>query len=1109
MRRLSVMPRRAGAIRLLVLAGLSVAALTLTSSGFAVVNLDNHSAGLRDFDSRGKVAPTRAQLRSARAIHGRVSWGPLGTPASVIHYGGYLAAGIKAPSAESAALNWLAAHKATFGLRSVKGLRVLTAAPLRGSKAHAVSFRQTFGGALSADGVVTVTVVPAKTGWKVVYASSSLARSQAVVGTRTLSPVGAWVKAANAAGIHVSSVSALGKTADGATAVSAAGLSGSETVRPTVLGTARKGAIRAYDTTVTKSINGAQDSYRVIVDGTGKLLYRQNLVDNLANDPVWSAFPIAPPFNPLNAFPWNYPSTDTREAYCWTATAGCTNVVSDDPATTVYPLGVASKFQWDIPMDVAGVQGTPQSTVGNNVDEALLWSGGGRLYNNPANPRPISATRDYTAANYPFTNQWFTSGCNPAPLLATGQAGAQANPNIEDWSAATINLFNGHNRLHDYAYYLGWDEGHWNAQQYNNGINTVDPSPTPGGPTATPVGNDAIMGQSQDGAISGGPPTYGARDNANMGTGADGLHPSTNMFLWQPLPGAFYAPCVDGDYDVTVFAHEFGHAVENRLEGKGVGARQGFPAGAMGEAFGDMNAIEFTNESHVAPVPGADRYTVGAYVTGNGYNGIRDFLAGRPMGGQFPQPDQNPDTDPLNYSDIGFDNVGPEVHADGEYWVAVQVDLRDLFLQRYPSSGTAEDLACVRGQQSSNTCPGDRRWMQLYFDAMVMMPRNPTMQDARDAQLAADMARFGGANQDLLWEGFALRGLGQFAQTNPNVGTGGNAANADTDPTPDFSSPLANNATLTFFADSKGNSPVPVNAKIYVGDYQARSVQIADTDPSTNPDGTPRTVNLDNTAQFVPNLSNPRWSSYNFTAVAPGYGMVRFNVSDLRPGENRKITVHFAPNFASSSQGATITGDALGTDTNLANVQDDNEATNDGQTGADVQGRWFVIGLGGVNPNGNVIKRLGVSTLLVPGNNRFTALRSFDAYACRAGKDAANPTCDGSIDAGWTQIVSTASDAFPSVNPRPVAPDMTLRYFDVSHPEVATHIKFVVTNNQCTGQPSYQGDQDNDPNINSDCRATQGPTAVGFPPRNTEVHVTEVEVFGQNATVSGSKVTTG
>ena len=277
MRRLSVLPRRARAMQLLLLAGLSVLALTLASSALAVVHIEGQSTGLRDFDARGKVAPTKAQLRAARSIHGRVSWGTLGTPDSIIHYGGYLAAGLRAPSAESAALNWLAAHKATFGLRSVKHLRVLTAAPLRGSKAHAVSFRQTFGGMLSADGVVTVTVVPAKTGWKVVYASSSLARDQAVTGKRSLSPVHAWVKAADAAGIHVSDVAALGKTADGATALSASGLSGAETVRPTVFGTAKRGAIRAYDTTVTRSIHGSQDSYRVIVDGVTEVqVFGQN-----------------------------------------------------------------------------------------------------------------------------------------------------------------------------------------------------------------------------------------------------------------------------------------------------------------------------------------------------------------------------------------------------------------------------------------------------------------------------------------------------------------------------------------------------------------------------------------------------------------------------------------------------------------------------------------------------------------------------------------------------------------------------------------------------------------------------------------------------------------
>jgi extracellular elastinolytic metalloproteinase len=1065
---------------LLPLAGLSVIALTLASSGLAVAHIEGQSTGLRDFDARAKAAPTKAQLQAARSIRGHVSWSRLGAPASVIRYGGYLATGIKARSAAAAAISWLAAHKQLFQLRTVRHLRVATAAPLRGSRVHTVVFRQTFGGVFSADGFATVAVVRAKHSWKVVYASSSLAPDTTVTGKRLLRPVSAWRHAAIAAGAGVGQVAALGKTANGSIGLAAAGFSGQQTVRPTVFGTPSKGAIRAYDATVTKTTVGAQSSYRVIVDAaTGKLLYRQNLVDNATDNPTWLAFPAAPPYNPMNAFPWNYPSTDTRRLDCWTATTGCTNVVSD--ATTVNPMGVASKFPWDVQLDVAGTNLGTMQTTGNNVDEGRVWSGNHGVYGNPALFRATSATRDYQPA---WTNAWFNAACNPANL----NTDTTANPAQNDAAAASVNLFVGHNVMHDYAYYLGFDEGHWNAQQYNNGVSTVDPFPTPGGPTATPVGNDGLNGNVQSGAVT------GSRDNANMNTGADGVHPTTNMFLWQSIAGSFYAPCVDGDYDFSVYGHEFGHMIENRMIGKGVGARQGNAAGAMGEAFGDFDALEVMNALGVAPVPGSDRYTEGAYVTGNGYNGIRDFLAGRPMGGQFPLPGQNPDTDPLNYGDFGFDLTGPEVHADGEIWIATQIDLRDLFLSRYPSSGTAEDIACVRGQIAASSCPGDRRWIQDYYDAMVMMPRNPTMAGARDAMLAADVGRFGGVDQDLLWQGFALRGFGQFQNTN---GT------QDTSPTPDFSSPLADNATLNFFADNKGNTLVPVNAKIYVGDYQARSTQIADTDPSTNPSATPGTNNLDNTAQFIPNTANPRWKSYNLIAVAPGFGAVRFNVRDLQPGEVRNLTIHFAPNFASSAQTATVTGDALGTNTNLANAIDDDEATNNGQTGANAVGRWFVIALGDVVPNGSNVKRLGVSAQLnagPPANNRFTALRSFDAYACRAGKVAANPTCDGSIDAGWTKIVSSAADAFPSVNPRPVAPDLSLRYFDVSNNQVATHIKFVVTNNQCTGQASYHGDQDNDPNNNADCNASI---------RANEVHVAEVQVFGQNPTVDGTKVTTG
>src|SRR5262249_8992526 len=253
-----------------------------------------------------------------------------------------------------------------------------------------------------------------------------------------------------------------------------------------------------------------------------------------------------------------------------------------------------------------------------------------------------------------------------------------------------------------------------------------------------------------------------------------------------------------------------------------------------------------------------------------------------------------------------------------------------------------------------------------------------------------------------------------------------------------------NNGTINFFADTKGGkSSVPVNAKIYVGDYQARATQIADTDPATVATGTNATGNLDNTAQFAPTApgsnsllpSGPDrkgWPTSTFAAVAPAYGFARFSVSAGKPGQPRNITIHFTPNLASATNGATITGDApagdpLLTNTNLGNLIDDDEATNDGQgclpaatCTVPVNGRWVVVKLATDKPT--IVDTVGVSSLLVPGNNRFTALRSFDLYSCAAGNKA-NPTCNGSVAAGWTKILHSPGNAFPSVNPPPVTPD--------------------------------------------------------------------------------------
>ena len=43
------------------------------------------------------------------------------------------------------------------------------------------------------------------------------------------------------------------------------------------------------------------------------------------------------------------------------------------------------------------------------------------------------------------------------------------------------------------------------------------------------------------------------------------MTPVTNMYMWQPVAGAAYPPCVDGDFDMTVIGHEYTHAISNRM----------------------------------------------------------------------------------------------------------------------------------------------------------------------------------------------------------------------------------------------------------------------------------------------------------------------------------------------------------------------------------------------------------------------------------------------------------------------------------------------------------------------------------------------------------------
>ena len=124
-------------------------------------------------------------------------------------------------------------------------------------------------------------------------------------------------------------------------------------------------------------------------------------------------------------------------------------------------------------------------------------------------------------------------------------------PGGNDINASVGNLFVAHNRMHDYSYYLGFTEENYNLQLDNG---------SRGG-----VGGDQEIGNAQAGAITGGSPSFLGRDNANQVTLQDGTPGITNQYLFEPIAGAFYAPCTDGGLDMGIVGHEYTHAISNRM----------------------------------------------------------------------------------------------------------------------------------------------------------------------------------------------------------------------------------------------------------------------------------------------------------------------------------------------------------------------------------------------------------------------------------------------------------------------------------------------------------------------------------------------------------------
>lgn len=217
-------------------------------------------------------------------------------------------------------------------------------------------------------------------------------------------------------------------------------------------------------------------------------------------------------------------------------------------------------------------------------------------------------------------------------------------------------------------------------------------------------------------------------------------------------------PPIDGDLDNGVVAHEYGHGISNRLTGGPVNVSCLQNGEQMGEGWSDWFGLMVTIEpgDQGEDIRGIGTYDIGQTTTGTG---IRTF----PYSTDFA-------INPQTYADI----IGCTFpHCVGEVWAGMLWEMTWDLIAQY---GFDPDFY--------NGTGGNNIAMQLVMDGLKLQPCSPGFVTGRDAILMADQLSNGGANQCLIWDAFARRGLGLSAtQGSPgNVNDGVEAFDVPTTP---------------------------------------------------------------------------------------------------------------------------------------------------------------------------------------------------------------------------------------------------------------------------------------------------------------------------------------
>lgn len=312
--------------------------------------------------------------------------------------------------------------------------------------------------------------------------------------------------------------------------------------------------------------------------------------------------------------------------------------------------------------------------------------------------------------------------------------------------ASITNLFYLNNTIHDVAHTYGLNEAAGNFQENNYG--------NPGN------GGDSVNANAQIGQFC----------NATFGTPPDGSNPTMNMYICGDR---------DGDFDNLVVFHEYGHGVSNRLTGGGNNTSCLGNSEQMGEGWSDYLGAVLTIEPGDT---GVDSRGVGTYLFGEsaGGPGIRPFPYSTDLG-----------VNPHTYDDIGSVSVP---HGVGSVWAQMLWEVTWSLIDTY---GFDADIHNFNGDIALDG--GNVMALALVMEGMKLQVCNPGFVDGRDAIFAADIAIYGGANECLLWDAFAKRGLGVSASQG--------SSNSVNDGTEAFDTP-SGVASLTAFGEACEGSDV-------------------------------------------------------------------------------------------------------------------------------------------------------------------------------------------------------------------------------------------------------------------------------------------------------------